>query len=193
MDGNSRSRWEDMVMVGRIARPHGLRGYVVINPETNFVEQRFVRGAVLRIQSTSGIEELTVADARIQNGRPVVGFEGFSRIEDVERLAGLEVRVPEESLLPLEQNQYYEHDLVGCSVITIAGHPIGTVARVEGGMTGSRLVIEDARGEIQIPLALAICVEIDIERKSIRIDPPDGLLELNETRRSRQRAVGSGQ
>lgn len=190
MDGDSRSRWEDMVMVGRIARPHGLRGYVVINPETNFVEQRFVRGAVLGVQSADGIEVLTVTDARIQNGRPVVAFEGFSRIEDVERLVGLEVRVPEESLLPLGQNQYYEHDLVGCGVTTLAGHPIGTVARVEGGMAGSRLVIEDPRGEIQIPLALAICIEIDVERKSIRIDPPDGLLELNETRSSRQKAIG---
>lgn len=185
-DGKSRvSPWEDMVLVGRIARPHGLRGHVVINPETNFVERRFVPGAVMAVQSDDRIEQLTVVEARIQNGRPVVAFEGLSRIEDVERLAGLELRVPEELLLPLAPNQYYEHDLVGCRVTTIGGQSVGVVARVEGGIGGSRLVIDDARGEIQIPLARAICVEIDIERKHVRIDPPDGLLELNERKSGR--------
>ena len=66
-----------MVLVGRIARPHGLRGQVVINPETDFVEERFAEGATLWTRSTAGDEQLTVASMRVQNGRPMVGFEGF--------------------------------------------------------------------------------------------------------------------
>ena len=85
-----------MVLVGRVARPHGLRGQVVINPETDFVDERFKVGAKLWTRSARGDEQLTVTSARVQNGRPVVAFEGFSSIEDVERLAGLELRVPEE-------------------------------------------------------------------------------------------------
>jgi 16S rRNA processing protein RimM len=182
-----------MVLVGRIARPHGLRGLVVINPETDFVEERFAEGATIWTRSTAGNEQLTVASMRVQNGRPVVGFKGFTRIEDVERLAGLELRIPEEKLQPLQPGSYYEHQLVGCGVETVAGDVVGHVAAVEGGAGATRLVMNGPRGEILIPLAVDICVEIDVVNRRIRIRPPDGLLELNDTRRSRQSAVGSRQ
>ena len=115
------------------------------------------------------------------------------RIEDVERLAGQELRVPEDALQPLQAGTYYEHQLVGCVVETTAGDVVGEVAKVEGGAGASRLVMEGPRGEILIPLAVEICVDIDVVRKKIRIKPPEGLLELNETRRGRQLAAGSQQ
>src|SRR5215211_3423650 len=130
-----------MALVGRIARPHGLRGQVVIKPETDFVEERFAEGATMWTRSAAGQEQLTVASSRVQNGRPVVGFEGFTRIEDVERLAGLELRVPDDMLQPLGPGTYYEHQLVGCAVETVAGAVVGTVAAVEGGAGATRLVM----------------------------------------------------
>ncbi len=169
-----------MVLVGRIARPHGLRGHVFVNPETDFAEARFRPGAILWTRGVEGARPLTVSAARLQNGRPVVGFEGLSRVEDVENLAGLELRVPEEELQPLEPGRYYEHQLVGCAVDTVQGQAVGVVARVEGGAGGSRLVVAGQRGEVLIPLAFEICVEIDVAARRIRIDPPEGLLEVNQ-------------
>jgi 16S rRNA processing protein RimM len=176
------ANWDDMAVVGRVARPHGLRGDVVVNPETDFVAERFRPGATVWTQSAGREEQLTIASARVQNGRPVVGFEGFSSVEAAERLAGLELRVPEESLQPLEPGRYYEHQLVGCSVETAEGAQVGTVVRVDSGAGGSRLVVDGARGEILVPLAVDICVAIDIAGRRIRIEPPEGLLELNEVR-----------
>ncbi len=120
--------WDDMVLVGRIARPHGLRGHVIVTPETDFVEERFVSGATMWTRSDRGDEALTITSARVQNGRPVIGFEGFSSIEDVERLAGLELRVPEDTLQPLGEGAYYQHQLVGCAVETVARRAIGEVS-----------------------------------------------------------------
>jgi len=185
--------WDAMALVGRVGRPHGLRGHVVVNPETDFVDERFAAGETFWTRSAAGHERLTIASARIQNGRPVVGFEGFERIEDVERLAGLELRVPEEALRPLEPGTYYEHQLVGCVVETTAGDVVGEVAKVEGGAGASRLVMNGPRGEILVPLAVDICVDIDVANKRIRINAPEGLLELNETHGSRRRAAGSRQ
>jgi 16S rRNA processing protein RimM len=175
--------WNDMVLVGKIARPHGLRGQVAINPETDFVEERFRIGATLYTRGAAGEETLTVGSVRLQGGRPIVGFERFERVEDVERLAGQELRVPEEMLQELEPGIFYHHQLVGCAVETLTGESIGDVERVEGGTGGSRLVVGGRHGEILVPLATAICVDIDVEGKRIRIDPPDGLLDLNEVRR----------
>lgn len=182
-----------MALVGRIVKPHGLRGDVMVHPETDFVEERFAVGATLWTKSDRGEEALTIAGVRVQNGRPVIGFDGFSRIEDVERLAGLELRVPEDTLQPLGDHTYYQHQLVGCAVETTSGERIGIVRRVEGGVGGSLLVVDGARGEILVPFTLAICVETDVAAKRIRIEPPEGLIELNETRNSRQPAAGSRQ
>ena len=172
-----------MALVGRIARPHGLKGQVVINPETDFVEERFAAGSTVWAKSAAGEEQLTVASMRVQSGRPIVGFEGFDRIEDVQRLAGLELRVPEDSLQPLQPGSFYEHQLVGCAVETTDGASVGEVVKVEGGAGASRIVMNGPRGEIQVPLAFDICVDIDVANRRIRIRPPEGLLELNEVRR----------
>ena len=168
-----------MVLVGRIARPHGLRGQVVVNPETDFVEERFRPGERLWTRTGGQEAALTVASARVQSGRPVIAFEGMSRREDVEPLAGLELRVPEDTLRPLEPGRYYEHQLVGCIVETVSGIVLGPVVRVEGGPGGSRLAVDRTGEEILIPLAVEICVEIDVTARRIKIEPPDGLLDLN--------------
>ena len=181
--------WDDMALVGRIAKPHGLRGDVMVNPETDFIEERFAVGETLWTKSDRGQEALTIAAMRVQNGRPVVGFDGFSRIEDVERLTGLELRVPEDALQPLGEHTYYQHQLVGCAVETTSGERIGDVTRVDGGLGGSLLVVDGPRGEVLVPLTLAICVEIDVGAKRIRVEPPEGLIELNETRGSRKAAA----
>jgi 16S rRNA processing protein RimM len=173
------ANWDEMVLVGRVARPHGLRGQVIVNPETDFVDARFVPGAVFWTRSARGEEQLTVTSARVQNGRPVIGLEGFSSIEDVERLAGLDLRVPEAELQPLGEGTYYHHQLVGCEVETVAGEQVGRVVRVNGGAAGSLLEVEGSRGQVLIPLAVEICVAIDVEAKRIRIDPPEGLLDVN--------------
>jgi 16S rRNA processing protein RimM len=65
-------------------------------------------------------------------------------------------------------------------VETAAGTHIGEVARVDGGAAGSLLAIDGARGEILIPLAVDITTRVDVDARRITIDPPDGLLELNE-------------
>ena len=175
--------WDDMVVVGRIARPHGLRGHVIVNPDTDFVETRFRPGADVWIRTAGGERRLTITSARVQGGRPVIAFDGLPRIEDVEGMGGLELRIPEDALQPLGSGQYYEHQLVGCTVETTGGAAVGSVVRVEGGAGGSRLVVEGRRGEVLIPLAVEICVDIDVAAKRIQIAPPEGLLGLNERER----------
>jgi 16S rRNA processing protein RimM len=182
--------WDDMVLVGRIARPHGLRGHVAVNPETDFIEERFRPGAVVHTRIDGRDASLTIAAVRVQNGRPVIAFEGRLTREDVEPLAGLELRVPEDALHRLEPGHFYEHQLVGCVVETVRGDVVGPVLRIEGGAGGSRLVVDGERSEVQIPLAVDICVDIDIVAKRIRIEPPEGLIDLNETRRGRATRSG---
>lgn len=172
-------KWNDMALVGRIARAHGRRGQVIVNPETDFPEDRFQPGAELFIERRGTVEALTLTTTRFQNGRPVVGIAGVETMNDAEALAGLELRVPLEALRSLPHGTFYRHDLIGCRVETRAGAPVGMVEDVEGGVGGSRLVVAGDRGEVLIPLVSEICTAIDPAAKRIVIDPPEGLLDAN--------------
>jgi 16S rRNA processing protein RimM len=172
--------FDAMALVGRIARAHGIRGQVIVNPDTDFLDERFRPGATLFTKRDGMVVEVTLTTARFQNGRPVIGIEGVETMNDAEALAGLELRVPVDALTPLPAGMFYHHDLVGCQVVTRGGEAIGPVEKVEGTQSGSRLVVAGANGEILIPLVTAICRTIDVAGKRIVIEPPAGLLDLNE-------------
>ncbi len=168
-----------MVLVGRIARAHGHRGQVIVNPSTDFPDERFAAGAVLHTMRDGRPGAVTVTAMRMQQGRPVLTLEGVDTMDQAETLAGVELRVPESALAALPEGTYYEHDLIGCRLVTTDGREVGTVRAVEGGGGMIRLVAGSGRGEIQVPLVHEICVRIDVPQKQIVIDPPEGLLDVN--------------
>ena len=84
-----------------------------------------------------------------------------------------------DELAALPEGTYYRHDLVGCEVQDTDGRLIGRVTAVEGPIEASRLVVEAPHGEVLIPLVADICVEVAPAEKRIRIQAPEGLLELN--------------
>lgn len=203
-DATRDATWDAMLLVGQVARTHGLQGHVLVNPETDFVELRFAPGARLftlgRGDAAGTVRPLVVVSSRLQGARPIVSFEGIEHIDDAEGLIGCELRIPETEAEPLEDGRVYEFQLVGCTVERLVGGVpmvVGRVVRVEGGAGGSRLIVEaagetaaaggDAGRELQIPFATAICVEVDVAGQRIRIDPPEGLLELNAPAPPRER------
>lgn len=171
--------WDEMAVVGRVARAHGLRGQFIVNLETDFPGERFRPGAELFVRRSGAIEKLTITSVRFQNDRPVIGVAGIDAIQAAAAMAGLELRIPAGRLTPLPAGTFYHHDLMGCRVESADGRPIGVVKGVEGAAGGSRLVVEGEKGEILIPLAAEICTAVDIRARRIVVEAPDGLLDLN--------------
>ena len=176
--------WDAMISVGRVARPHGNAGRVVIDPDTDFAEDRFSPGNAVYVRRGGDVERLVLRDARFHRGRPIVGFHGVSTISGAEALAKADVRVPAESLGRLPAGTFYHHELIGCRVETVEGRTVGTVASVEGGGEAHRLVVDDGVAEVQVPLTAPICVRVAPRERLIVLDPPEGLLELNRSRRA---------
>lgn len=172
-----------MAVVGRVARPHGIRGQLVVNPETDFPEERFALGATLFMQRDGSVRPIVVTAFRLQQGRPVIGLDGIHDMDAARSLAGLEFRVPVTELTDLPEGTFYHHDLIGCVVETDGGAAVGMVSAVEGQAGSTRLVVQGERGETLIPLATDICTSIDPRAKRIVIAPPPGLIELNERRK----------
>ena len=168
----------ELLLVGRVARAHGNRGQVIVNPDTDFPAERFVQGNVLIVEQLGVQTERRIEAVRFHQGRPVIGLSGVETMNDAEALAGAELKVPAAALPPLPTRTYYRHDLVGCEVRTKGGQPLGTVTGIEGTLERSLLVIPRKGGEMLVPMVDGICLSVDLTAKVIVIDPPEGLLEL---------------
>jgi 16S rRNA processing protein RimM len=107
-------------------------------------------------------------------------FQGVDTISDAERLAGAEVSIPFEQRAALADDEVYQSDLIGCQVVDAAGRLLGVVSDFQetGGTPLLEVKAADGR-ELLIPFANSICTEIDLERKRIIVNPPEGLLDLN--------------
>jgi 16S rRNA processing protein RimM len=172
----SASQDNGLLLVGRIARPHGIRGQVVVNPETDFMEDRFKAGQVLKIGPPERARDYAILEVRFHQGRPIVRLEGIETMNDAEPLAGADIWLPESAVDPLPERTFYRHDLIGCAVQDTTGAVLGVVTGVEGTLDRSYLVID---GYVMIPLVEGICVAVDIAARRVTVDPPDGLLDVN--------------
>jgi 16S rRNA processing protein RimM len=177
----------DLLLIGRVARAHGNRGQVIVNLETDFADDRFQAGRIVQVGAEGRAVPRRIDSVRFHQGRPVVALEGIATMNDAEALAGAEIWVDAAEVAPLPPDTFYRHELIGCEVRTAdSADAIGTVIGVEGTLERSHLVVEGVRGEVLIPLAAPICVKVDPAARLIVVDPPEGLLDVNETRASRE-------
>jgi len=109
----------------------------------------------------------------------VLKFAGFDSIEAAKELVGYDLAVPADDRIELPKDSFYEWELIDSLVETIDGRQVGKVKEImRTGGVELLTVIDEAGRDYLIPLAADIVVAIDKERKVIRIDPPEGLLEL---------------
>ncbi len=170
--------------IARIVRPRGRRGEVVAELLTDF-PQRFQELRQVFLERGAGeVAAVALERAWPHKGRMVLKFAGVDSIEDASRLRGCRVLIPREQRVPLPPSHYYLWELIGCRVVREYDGVesfVGTVDAVEATGGVDVLHISTSRGEVLVPLAQAICTRIDPACKRVVIDPPQGLLELNES------------
>jgi 16S rRNA processing protein RimM len=168
--------------IARILRPQGRKGEVAAEIFSDF-PARFekLRSAFLEAPGEAP-RPVRVERVWPHKGRVILKFAGTDSIESAARLRGLHVLVPWDQRIPLPLHHYYLWELHGCRVVwERQKRDIGTVTDVEstGGVPVLHVARGEGRGEVLIPLAQEICTRIDPESRTIVIDPPEDLLELN--------------
>ena len=167
----------DWVPVGRLVRTRGNRGEMIAMIYSS-QPGRAERLNGVRLQKESAVKDAVVEAVWHHDGKPILKFEGLDSISDAEIWAGADILVPESERAKPEQGEYSHADLIGCTVVDWTdGRPLGTVAEIEDG-GGPVLLRLAGEKEILIPFAKAICREIDVVRKEIRAEIPEGLLDL---------------
>ncbi|MDG4779686.1 ribosome maturation factor RimM [Micromonospora sp. WMMD961] len=183
------------LVVGRIGKPHGVRGEVTVEVRTDEPEARFAPGAVLRTEPGAvpspvpangpGVlfrvpAELTIEESRFHQGRMLVAFEGILDRDAAEALRGTLLVVDSADVAPPDDpEEFHDHQLVGLAVVTPAGERLGEVARIDHAPSSDLLVLRRPEGRTAlIPFVRAIVPEVDLAGGRVIVDPPAGLLDL---------------
>lgn len=154
-----------MLEVGRIAKPHGVRGEVVVDPITNIPERRFYAGARFAVQG----RDLEITAARPYQQRWLVRFAGVDDRFAADALRGVVLLA--EPLPDDDADALWVHELIGATVVTVGGVTAGTVEAVQANPASDLLVLDTGA---LVPLVFVVGHEAGV----VTIDPPEGLLEL---------------
>jgi 16S rRNA processing protein RimM len=169
----------DLIIVARTVRTRGLKGELVADLLTDFPERFELISELAGTGPAGERKQLKLESYWFQNDRVVLKFSGYDSVESAKSLIGYELGLPESERVQLAANEFYDWELEGCSVEIEPGSSIGKVREVmRTGGVELLVVQDDSRREHLIPMAQSIVVEIDLSRKKIRIDPPEGLLDL---------------
>jgi 16S rRNA processing protein RimM len=172
------------LVVGRVGRPHGIRGELTVQLHTDDPDLRFAAGSVLATEPAAR-GPLTVAASRWHLGRLLVTFAGYSDRSKAEELRGTLLVMNSAEVGPAtDPDEFHDYELIGLEVLTRAGEPVGVVTDVLH--QGQDLLVIHARegrpaaehGEVLVPFVAAIVPEVDVAAGRLVIDPPPGLLDL---------------
>lgn len=168
----------DTVVVGRIGRPHGVRGEVTVEVRTDDPDSRFVPGAVFATEPPSR-GPLTVAGVHWHSGTLLLRIEGVADRTAAEELRNTELAVAVDDLPEIEDpDSFYDHQLVGLTARLVDGSELGEVTEVRHEAQDLLVVRRSDDAETLVPFVTAIVPTVDVAGGYLVVDPPEGLLDL---------------
>ncbi len=173
-----------LLVVGRIVRPHGVLGEVVVDVRTDEPEERYTPGSVLVTDPGRAVapvpEKLTVQTVRPHQGRLLVVFDGIHSRDLAERLRGALLCVDSAEVPPpADPDEFHDHQLVGLAAVTPDGEALGEVVRVDHAPASDLLILRRPDGRTAlVPFVKAIVPEVDLAGRRVVVTPPEGLFDL---------------
>jgi 16S rRNA processing protein RimM len=168
------------IAIARIVRTRGNRGEVLVESYTDFPD-RFDKLQEVWLEFDDGrLQRIALDFTWEHKGRRILKFSGIDTIRSAEQFIGCLVQVPREKAVRIPEGTYFDHDLIGCSVEDTQGKHLGFVGNILRIPGNNQLVVKDGKREFLIPAVESICTRISIEKKEIIVDPPEGLMDLDQ-------------
>jgi len=175
----------DFITLALIVKTQGRRGEVAVQVHSD-VPERFAAGMKLLALGKSPLDtkdlrrELQVEDVWPHKGLLVLKFAGVDSISDAEALVGAELQVPRSQRAALETGWTFVSDLIGC-VVFDHGCEVGRIEDVRFGAGEAPLLIvtSEAGKKFDVPFAEAYLEAVDVARRQLRMNLPEGMLEIN--------------
>lgn len=161
------------IEVGQVVGTHGIKGEVKIFSKSDFADERFQEGNIIRLEMKNTNIELEIESHRVHKNMDLVKFVGLDSINDVEKYKGAKVFAKQED--DLEDGEYYYSDIIGCTVEDENGKILGKVIHILEMPTQDILEIEDENGTFMVPYVDAFVLEEDIENDRIVVSLIEGM------------------
>lgn len=161
----------DLLVVGRLGRPVGLRGELTVEARTDDAARRFVVGESFVTSPDRG--PLVVIGARRQK-HWVLAFAGVEDRPSAEALRDVRLLLDVSGEQP-EADTWFPHQLIGLEVVDPSGAPLGTVLRVDPGAAQDLLAVATVHGEVLVPFVTALVPTVDVAGRRVVVDPPGGM------------------
>lgn len=171
------------LVVGRVVKAHGITGELVVDVRTDDPDARFTPGARLRGSKRGGAQrEFVVESVREHGARLLVRLAGVNDRNAADEVRGTVFLVDAAELPPIDDpDEFYDHQLEGLAVRTVDGTAVGTVAEVLHTAAGELLAVKTPEGaEVLVPFVGAIVTSVSLADGTVLIDPPDGLLNIED-------------
>lgn len=167
--------------VGTIVNTHGVRGEVRVKSVSDFEEDRFQPGQEVYVEkpeTETGYEPLVIKSSRPHKQFILLTFEGFNSIDDVDWMKNGALFVPETALAPLEETEYYFHEIIDADVYTEEGAHLGYVKEILTPGANDVWVVEPAEGrqDILLPYIEEVVQHVDVAEKRITVRVMKGML-----------------
>ena len=167
--------------VGKIVNTHGIRGEVKVLTQTDFADIRFSKGNKLLLQDA---EEKQLLPMTVESGKPqknvwLVKFSGIADINEAEKYKGWSIKVGEDDLVELDEDEFYHHEIIGCRVVTDEGEELGAISEILSPGANDVWVVERPKGmgkPVLIPYIDDVVLTIDVENKLVTVRLLEGLL-----------------
>lgn len=164
------------IAIGEVVGAFGIRGEVKIFPLTDFPD-RFAQTPTLYLGDAH--TPYTVKSARVHQRVVIVTVDGIDDMAAAQRLRGATVWIPEDERMPLDEDQFYLHDVVGLRVVHVNGQPLGEVVDFMTGSGNDLFVVRAVPSgrEVLLPAVRAFVRELDVAGRVLRVDPIPGLFD----------------
>jgi len=166
------------VVVGRIRKPHGVRGEVSVEVLSD-VEGRLAVGQRLVVRPRGGdVKSVEVISARSHGDLRILRFDASASRDDVEPLRGAMLEADRATVPEAPDGTFYYYELAGCAVVDATAGDLGQVIDVVEDGGGWLLEIEGRAGRLLVPFVDAYLAAVNIEHRRIEVDLPEGLIKL---------------
>jgi 16S rRNA processing protein RimM len=168
----------DLVALGRVVRSQGRDGRIKLR--LNEKGPTGFTGATVYFRKGEGFETFTVESLTLDRNAHILKLKGIETLAAADALAGRDVYAAASDFRTLDGDSFYDFQVIGSRVLTRDGAEVGEVAAVLAAGGPVLLVVRRGDRDVYIPFTEAICVKVDPEAGEVVIDPPEGLLDLNE-------------
>ncbi|WP_248926399.1 ribosome maturation factor RimM [Paenibacillus hamazuiensis] len=171
---------DKLFTVGKLVNTHGIRGEVKIVSQTDFPDVRFAKGSeLILLDPEKNVRvPVTVESSRLHKNMYIVKLKGYGSINDVEKYKGYLVKVSEEHLVELEEDEYYYHEIIGCRVVTDEGEELGSIVEILTPGANDVWVVKRKNGkQLLLPVIDDVVLDVDVAEKVVQVHIMEGLLD----------------